>query len=280
MTFKTILKISRPRFWLYLAGTYAVGFSQGGALRADYGGEFFLHLLYFLLPANILLYGINDIFDEDTDAANEKKSLREHRLLGGEKMPLAAAVAVCALLGIALAFSQSFTGAQYALFAFLFLAMAYSTPPLRFKAKPFIDFASNILYIMPGIVGYVQVAHRMPPAAPLCGAFLWAMGMHLFSAIPDIAADAKAGLKTSAVMLGREGSLLLCAALWGGCAALLLSTGTLGLLSWGALLYPAMALAPLAAKVHEGTLYWYFPLVNAACGFFLFWESAWKLLLL
>lgn len=34
---------------------------------------FFLYLLYFLFPANLLVYGVNDIADEDTDILNAKK---------------------------------------------------------------------------------------------------------------------------------------------------------------------------------------------------------------
>ena len=34
-------------------------------------------VVYFLIPANILIYGINDIFDYDTDKLNPKKGTYE-----------------------------------------------------------------------------------------------------------------------------------------------------------------------------------------------------------
>jgi len=43
---------------------------------------------------------------------------------------------------------------------------------------------------------------RTPPIAALAGAWLWAMGMHTFSAIPDIEPDRAAGIRTTATLLG------------------------------------------------------------------------------
>ena len=51
---------------------------------------------YFLLPANVLLYGVNDVFDADIDAENSKKEGRELRYRGARLTP-AAAVASAAL---------------------------------------------------------------------------------------------------------------------------------------------------------------------------------------
>src|SRR3989344_1982072 len=62
--------LSRSRFWSYLAGTYIVGLALGGA---PFSLVFLLHLLFFLFPANVFLYGVNDIFDRATDVANPKK---------------------------------------------------------------------------------------------------------------------------------------------------------------------------------------------------------------
>jgi 4-hydroxybenzoate polyprenyltransferase len=42
--------------------------------------EFLLRLLYFTIPANLLIYGINDIADYDTDKKNPKKQAYESLL--------------------------------------------------------------------------------------------------------------------------------------------------------------------------------------------------------
>ena len=69
-----LLKVSRPRFWLYVFGPYIVGLAAGAATRDDFVRiENLVFGLYFLLPANLLIYGINDIFDFETDRLNPKK---------------------------------------------------------------------------------------------------------------------------------------------------------------------------------------------------------------
>src|SRR5215210_3559286 len=69
-----IFKISRPRFWLYLFGTYLVGLAAGAASTSDFIRlDSILFGIYFLLPANLLVYGINDIFDFETYRLNPKK---------------------------------------------------------------------------------------------------------------------------------------------------------------------------------------------------------------
>ena len=65
--------LSRPRFWLYLAGPVVVGVVYG----SDAVGSFVQPVtvamfLYFLLPANVYLYGVNDIFDADIDEQPEE----------------------------------------------------------------------------------------------------------------------------------------------------------------------------------------------------------------
>ena len=72
--FNWIISISRPRFWSYLAGPWAVGMVSAANSIYDFQNIlFWLGLLFFLWPANFLLYGINDYTDRDTDKFNPKK---------------------------------------------------------------------------------------------------------------------------------------------------------------------------------------------------------------
>ena len=72
--FNWIISISRPRFWSYLAGRWAVGMVSAANSIYDFQNIlFWLGLLFFLWPANFLLYGINDYTDRDTDKFNPKK---------------------------------------------------------------------------------------------------------------------------------------------------------------------------------------------------------------
>ena len=72
---KFLLKVSRPRFWFYIFGPYILGLLAGVATRGELSnGIYILLAIYFLYPANLLIYGVNDIFDYETDKLNPKKT--------------------------------------------------------------------------------------------------------------------------------------------------------------------------------------------------------------
>jgi len=87
-------------------------------------------------------------------------------------------------------------------------------PASGFKTTPFLDSVSNGLYILPGAAAYAAVSGTHPPIAALAGAWLWAMGMHTFSAIPDIEPDRAAGIRTTATLLGEGRTYAYCVACW------------------------------------------------------------------
>lgn len=272
---RRLLRISRPRFWLYLGGTYLVGYTAGAEAAGDFARPaFWLLLAYFLLPANLYLYGVNDLADEDTDHFNPKKGTREHRLLRTERRTLALAVGASGALGLALLPLLPRTDARVFLLAFLVLGAAYSLPPPRLKARPFLDSASNVLYAMPAFLGFVQAGGGGVPIVAAVGAAAWTAAMHLFSAVPDIEADRAAGLRTTATVLGARPALALCAGLWAvaaGSAVWLLSGAWV---AWAALVYPAVALLVLARPVEAERVYWAFPYLNGLAGFGLFVVAA------
>ncbi len=267
----TILKISRPRFWLYLAGTYLVGYSFGAEnIYSLQNFNFIIHFLFFLIPANIFLYGINDIYDEDTDQFNQKKGTYEHKLQMDEKKNLKIALLLVVLIGVMVTVFQKDIKVQILFILFFALSYFYSSPPLRFKAKPLLDSASNILYGIPGIIAYVQVTNTLPPLEVLIAIFCWTFAMHLFSAIPDIQADKKAKLLTTAILFGKRNSLLLCALLWTITSFVTISltgsfTGFIGSI------YPLIPIILITnEKIDLKKTYKIFPFINAIVGFILF----------
>ncbi len=269
--FGFLLRISRFRFWIYTAGTFVVGYALGASSLEDFfRPEYFAFLLYFFVPANIFIYGVNDYFDRDTDALNPKKGDMEHLVVDEERRALSIALWGIAVLSGALMLLLDVTGAVLFLI-FLLLSYFYSAPPLRFKSKPFLDFSSNMLYVMPGILAFYLASSELPSIWLIVAGFLHIAAMHLFSAIPDIGCDRQAGITTTAVLLGRTPSLLLCLAFWSGLAvlALLLSGGHP--LALFALLYPAVPLSLLLFRTWRvETVYWYLPYLNTILGGMLF----------
>lgn len=258
-----LLKLSRPRFWLYLAGPVLVGAAFGAERLADFMSPVaVLTFLYFLLPANILLYGVNDRFDAGVDAFNPKKDDREARYAGGNLV--VAAIAASAVLGLALMLWLPAPARPW-LVGFFFLAIGYSAPPLRFKARPIADSLSNGLYILPGVAIYAAIAGGHPPGSAIAAGWLWTMAMHTFSAIPDIEPDRQAGIATTATWLGRPGAFAYCGVCW--LAAALLFAPLSRPLALLFLVYPALDL--WAARLPEAELaraYWWFPAINTVVG--------------
>jgi 4-hydroxybenzoate polyprenyltransferase len=269
-----LLTLSRPRFWLYLAGPVVVGVAYAAASVEDLVTPTTIGLFaYFLLPANVFLYGINDIYDREIDTANPKKETKEARYRGQRYVP--AAVGLCAALPI-LFVPLVGTAAVPWLVAFLLLGAAYSAPPARFKTTPLLDSISNGLYITPGVAAYAAVAGTQPPLLAIAGGWLWAMGMHTFSAIPDIEPDRETGIRTTATELGERRTYAYCGACW------LASAAAFGALDvrLGALMlvYPALVAVIATASVAVDRAYWWFPAINTVVGALLTMGGLWRLL--
>jgi 4-hydroxybenzoate polyprenyltransferase len=266
-----VLRLSRPRFWLYLAGPVVVAVAYAAGRPAELFDPLAVALfLYFLLPANVFLYGINDVFDADVDAGNPKKDDREVRYRGDRLVP--GLVVVCGALGVAFLPFVPTEGAV-AMVAFLLLAAGYSAPPLRFKTTPVLDSISNGLYVLPGVVAYAAVAGTAPPLAAVAGGWLWAMAMHTFSAVPDIEPDRQAGIRTTATVLGERRTYGYCAGCWLAAAAVF------GLLHpfFAAVLgvYPLVVAGIVAADVDVARAYWWFPAINTLAGMVITVAALW-----
>lgn len=267
-----LLVLSRPRFWLYLAGPVAVGVTYGITDVSELFTPVTVALAgYFLIPANVFLYGVNDVFDADIDELNPKKEGREARWQGNR--PVLLAVVASAVAGGAI-FPITPRVAWPYLAGFLLLAVGYSAPPVRFKTTPFADSVSNGLYILPGAAAYATVAGVNPPVAALAGAWLWTMGMHTFSAIPDIEPDRAAGIRTTATLLGESRTYVYCFACW-IVAALAFAAVDLRL---GALLgvYPVFVAWVATSSVPVDRAYWWFPALNTAVGTLLAMGGLWR----
>lgn len=270
-----LLKISRPRFWLYILGPFLIGLVGGSAQPSDIlNWKMLVFGTYFFFPANLLIYGINDIFDYETDRLNEKKNEYETLVEPDYRRKLWAAILLSNLPFIALSL---FLGELIilAMGGFLFFSCFYSAPPIRAKTKPFLDSIFNILYLFPGIFAFILISGKMPPFIVIIAAGLWTMAMHAYSAIPDIEADQKAGLKTIATWLGSKGTLVFCLILYLSAASLVFQY--IGFLSvFLAIIYALMIFISFQFDKSNQIfrVYKFFPLLNSVVGFVLFWTIA------
>jgi len=268
---KFLLKISRPRFWIYLFGPYLIGLAAGAVTRYDFASvSVILFGLYFLFPANLLVYGVNDIFDYETDKLNDKKTGYETLVEPENQLKLfltITAVNIPFIFAALILVPSSFPAMAF----FLFSSVFYSAPPIRAKGIPIVDSVFNALYVMPGVFSYRVLAGEYPPFELIAAGILWTMAMHAYSAIPDIEADASADLNTVATLLGRQGTHIYCLAAYLGSALLVMADAPLLGVTLGAV-YTTMMLVSLAlGRAKLFSIYRIFPLVNTLTGFVLFW---------
>ena len=272
-----LFQVSRPRFWFYVFGPFIVGALIGAPdPRAYLSPLSLLWALFFLFPANLLIYGANDIFDYETDRRNAKKQGYELLVTPADHARLWRSIALfCLPFALLLPFAPR--TCCWSLAGFLFFSIFYSAPPVRAKARPIVDSAFNVLYIFPGAFGYFLTGG--PNFSPMLfvAAWLWAMAMHAYSAVPDISADRAAEVPTVATFLDLRGTLWFCLTLY--LAAAMLSLPVLGWLSivLGAI-YAALMARSLRAATESGVMkiYRIFPFVNALAGAALWWFTIWQ----
>ncbi|CAN5587669.1 UbiA family prenyltransferase [soil metagenome] len=200
-----LFHISRPVLWINTVGPAVVGVWLAGYL---WTWEALPILLWLTLPFNLLIYGTNDIFDQETDAKNPRKgTLEGARIRPDEVRPIRTAVLltnVPFLPSFLLFFPVSST-LWMLLYAALFVG--YSAPPLRFKARPFLDSLSNAAYAFPLVFVPLALSEEVVwPAA--VGLMAWSAAKHTFDAVQDIQEDRQTGIKTTAVQLGARGVVL------------------------------------------------------------------------
>jgi 4-hydroxybenzoate polyprenyltransferase len=271
------LRVSRPRFWVYVFGPYLLGWlaAQSVLPPTSFPWLAFGFSLFFLLPANLLIYGVNDIFDYATDKLNPKKQGYEFLVEPSRYGLLWTGIIIFCLPFLLLClYVPQF--AQVGLFGFLFFALFYSAPPIRAKTKPLLDSVFNILYVFPAVVGYYIAGGTNISYSALIAAGLWTMAMHAFSAVPDITADQAAHLNTIATLLQKRGTLLFCLLCY--VAATLLANLSLGPVAY-LLGTPYMIIMTMALATKNDTrlfaLYRWFPKLNTLVGFALFWIIVW-----
>jgi len=147
LNIKELLSISRPRFWMYVLGTFLVGMiSSGNPFNYDTETTILLVVfsIFFSFPANLLIYGVNDIYDYETDILNDKKSNYEKILSPAKHKKLWMIICLLTLPFIAFLFFVS-TYTLCAIVVFIFMGLFYSAPPIRAKSKPPLDIIIFLL---------------------------------------------------------------------------------------------------------------------------------------
>ena len=201
---RRLLLSSRPLSWLNTAFPFAATyFFLGGEVNAF----FLITTLFFLIPYNFLMYGINDIFDYESDLRNPRKGGLEGALLTPEyHRPMLVLVTLINVPFLAFISIEMLTNLM-ALGVFwlaIFFVVAYSAKGLRYKEIPFLDSTtSSFHFIGPAVFALAALQEfNSSLLIALISFFLWGAASHAFGAIQDIRADREAGIASIATVLG------------------------------------------------------------------------------
>ncbi|OIQ81788.1 prenyltransferase [mine drainage metagenome] len=200
---RQVIGSSRPISWINTAYPFAAAYLMV-ARHVDL--TLVVGTVYFLVPYNLLMYGINDVFDYESDLRNPRKggiegvvlSRRWHRLTlwsaGLSNVPF-----LVYLLAV------GSPAARLTLVISVLAVVAYSAPRLRFKERPVLDsLTSSTHFVSPAVLGLVIAGGTASAAvvATVAAFFLWGVASQAFGAVQDVTADRAASIASIATWLG------------------------------------------------------------------------------
>lgn len=245
---------SRPVSWINTAFPFAAAYIMvGGGITVPLA----VGTIWFLIPYNLLMYGVNDVFDYESDLRNPRKGGIEGVVLSRRwhRLTIQASIVTNLPFIIALIIMGSALSTAV-LTVSVFAVIAYSAKGLRFKEKPVLDSATSAThFVSPAVFGIALADADFTPAilAALGAFFLWGMASQAFGAVQDIQADREADISSVATWMGAKAAVRSAAAAYAAAGALLLGTGWPGALS-------ALLVLPYIANVAP-----YLSLTDDAC---------------
>ena len=200
---KALFVSSRPLSWVNTAFPFAAAYLLS---TREVDLTFVLGTIFFLVPYNLAMYGINDVFDYESDLRNPRKGGVEGALLDPRMhRPTIIASVVTSVPFVVYLVVVGNPLSWLVLAISLFAVVAYSAKGLRFKERPFLDsLTSSTHFVSPAVYGLVLAGATFTPQlwAVLAAFFLWGIGSHAFGAVQDIVADREADIASIATVIG------------------------------------------------------------------------------
>jgi len=196
-----ILHVSRPVSWINTAYPFAAGYLVlGGGIDL----LFIVSSLFFLIPYNILMYGVNDVFDYESDINNPRKGSIEGAVESRAFHPTIIKASIYSTVPfVALIVLLTSWQNWLALAAVLFFVVAYSIKRLRFKEIPVLDSITSSIHFVGPLVFAASLFGFPSYVCPFITAFfLWGIASHAFGAVQDIIPDRLGKLHSIATVFG------------------------------------------------------------------------------
>lgn len=216
---------SRPVSWINTA------FPFGAALllaTREVDWLLVVGFVYYLVPYNLAMYGINDVYDYASDLKNPRKGGIEGALLPPRfHRPLLWLVLATNVPFLLVLLAAGGPASWVAIAVSTVAVVGYSAPPLRLKERPVWDsITSSTHFVSPAVVALTLVGATFDAAlvTTLAAFFLWGMAAHAFGAVQDILPDRAAGIGSIATVFGATRTVYFALALWLAAGLLMFST--------------------------------------------------------
>jgi 4-hydroxybenzoate polyprenyltransferase len=216
---------SRPVSWINTAYPFAAAYLLT-TRQIDF--TLVIGTLFFLIPYNLAMYGINDVFDYESDLRNPRKGGTHGAVLDRRmhRITLWAAALSCVPFVLYLVVVGS-PASWLVLAASLFFVVFYSAPPLRLKEVPFADsVTSSIHFFSPAVYGLVLAGATWTwqLGAVILAFALWGVASHAFGAVQDVVADREAGISSIATARGARWTVWFSLVCYAAAGAVMLTT--------------------------------------------------------
>ncbi len=205
---KALFVSSRPLSWINTAFPFAAAYVL--TIR-HIDATLIIGTIFFLVPYNLAMYGINDVFDYESDLRNPRKGGVEGALLDKRMhRPTIIAAIVTTVPFLVYLVLVGNPLSWLVLGVSMFAVVAYSAPVLRFKERPFLDsLTSSTHFVSPAVYGLVLAGAIFTPQlwAVLAAFFLWGIASHAFGAVQDVIADREGGISSIATVIGARATV-------------------------------------------------------------------------
>ncbi|GAA2180594.1 prenyltransferase [Leucobacter tardus] len=216
---------SRPVSWVNTAFPFAAALLL---TTREVDALFVFGTLYYLIPYNLAMYGINDVFDYASDINNPRKGGIEGGLMPpAYHRPLLWLVLATNLPFLVWLLVIGTPASVVAILVSTFAVVAYSAPVLRFKERPVLDsLTSSTHFVSPAVVGLALAGATFdaPLVLLLAAFFAWGVAAHAFGAVQDIVPDRSAGIGSIATVFGARWTVRFSLVLWCLAGILMLAT--------------------------------------------------------
>ena len=192
--FIEMLKLSRPRTWMFEILSYAIGYLlAGGTFSVIVMTGFIIYILW--------VCGVN-LINAYTDIKEDKINLpHRYKIIKrvGFKKFLYVSLLLFALTALVASFMPLWFLITYLIA--VFIAIFYSMPPLRFKSRSIIGmivFCTPVLFPLIGAWSLFNSINSIPTIIFFLG--YWFITYGTIKNLPDYDGDKKIGIKNSATM--------------------------------------------------------------------------------